>query len=109
VKPVRYHPVARAELREAVRFGEMDRPGRGAALEAAVRKVVWLIHRLPESSPAWRGLPPALEIRRARVRRYPYLVIYEVWAEQVVIVAVAHTSLRPGYWLDRILPSDLLR
>ena len=36
------------------------------------------------------------------LRRYPFQVIYrEVAGDRWLIVAVAHTSRRPGYWLDR--------
>lgn len=36
------------------------------------------------------------------LRRYPFQIIYRVVAEdQPLIVAVAHTSRRPGYWSGR--------
>lgn len=35
------------------------------------------------------------------MRRFPYQVIYRVLAETVTIIAVAHTSLEPGYWANR--------
>jgi hypothetical protein len=36
------------------------------------------------------------------VQRHPYLVIYVVIPGQLVILAVAHTSKRPGYWRRRV-------
>jgi plasmid stabilization system protein ParE len=33
--------------------------------------------------------------------RYPYQIIYRVEGNEVVIIAVAHSKRRPGYWADR--------
>lgn len=72
VKWARYHPAARDELRAAIRYGEGDRPGRGALLEAAVSHVLRRLWRLPPSAPRWPRIESPLEIRRARVKRHPY-------------------------------------
>ena len=102
MKPARYHPDAVDELRAAIRYGELDRPGRGALLEAAVNYVLRRIRRHPQSAPRWPGLQPSLEIRKARVKRHPFIVVYIVLADQIAIVAVAHTSKEPGYWRGRL-------
>jgi len=107
VKPARYHPAARDELRAAIRHGEADRPGRGARLEAAVSHVLRRLRRLPPSAPRWSDLQGPFEIRRALVKRHPYLVIYAMLPDQLVIIAIAHTSKQPGYWRDRV--ADLVR
>ena len=39
--------------------------------------------------------------RQVKMHRYPYLVIYKHPGSEVQIVAVAHTSRRPGYWAKR--------
>jgi plasmid stabilization system protein ParE len=101
VRRARYHPAARDELRGAIQFDEDEHPGRGTALEQAVRQVVRRVQVLPGSAPRWTSTLE-LEIRRAKVKRHPYLVVYMVLPEQIVILAVAHTSKTPGYWSDRI-------
>lgn len=36
------------------------------------------------------------------LKRYPFQIIYrEISDDRWLVVAVAHTSRRPGYWLDR--------
>lgn len=41
--------------------------------------------------------------RRYLLRRFPFLLIYrEQLADVIQIVAVAHTSRRPGYWKLRL-------
>ena len=34
--------------------------------------------------------------------RHPYLVVYVILPEQIVILAIAHTSKKPGYWRERV-------
>jgi hypothetical protein len=41
------------------------------------------------------------EIRRSLLRRFPYLVIYEVHPDIIDVLAVAHASRLPDYWADR--------
>ena len=42
------------------------------------------------------------EVRQARLTRFPYLVVFERKTDQTwVVLAVAHTSRRPGYWQYR--------
>jgi hypothetical protein len=35
------------------------------------------------------------------VKRFPYKIVYRERADDLYIVAIAHTSRRPGYWKDR--------
>jgi toxin ParE1/3/4 len=102
VKSARYHPAARDELRAAIRHDEAERPGRGALLEAAVSTLLRRVRRLPRSAPLWPSLPTTIEGRRVRVTRHPYLLVFAVLADYLVVIAVAHMSRRPGYWLMRV-------
>lgn len=99
---LRYHPEARAELRAAMRHGEDERPGRGMALQELVRMVERRIRKLPRSAPRWPRLAPRFDVRKAVVRRTPYLVVYIILPDQIVIVAIAHVRKKPSYWRDRI-------
>ena len=40
-------------------------------------------------------------IRRCLLKRFPYVVIYEVLSEEIVVLAVAHGNRRPEYWRHR--------
>lgn len=44
---------------------------------------------------------PAGRFRRCILRTFPYAVIFEVLPDEVLVLAVAHASRRPGYWRDR--------
>jgi len=64
--------------------------------------VVRRIQLLPQSAPRWPSIEASLEIRRAKVERHPYLVVYAVLEDQLVVLAIAHSSKQPGYWRERI-------
>jgi toxin ParE1/3/4 len=98
VKRARYHPAARDELRGAIAYDEAERPGRGAELEEAVRRVIRRIQVLPQSAPRWKHSEVRHEIRRAKVKHHPYLAVYAILSDQVVVLAIAHTRRMPGYW-----------
>ena len=41
-------------------------------------------------------------VRRRIVRRFPYSILYTLEGDEVVVLAVAHQSRRPGYWTRRV-------
>lgn len=98
--PYRYHPAAARELDEAIEHDEAELPGRGLELELQVARLVLRLRRFPASAPIWPTPIGAAEVRRAKVRRHPFLLVYAVQADELVILAVAHTK-KPGYWVTR--------
>ena len=41
-------------------------------------------------------------VRRARLKKFPLAVLYQVLSDEIYVFAVAHTSRRPGYWRSRL-------
>ena len=61
-----------------------------------------LIARICESPQMYPIIHP-LDIRQARMGRpFRYSVIYRERDDGISIIAVAHPSRKPGYWLERI-------
>ena len=48
----------------------------------------------------WAAAP--LSTRRYLLRGFPCILIYREWEGHIQIVAVAHTSRKPGYWKKRL-------
>ena len=94
-------PEAEEELREAALWYESERPGLGLALVADLDASLQGIAENPAFSPVW---PPAPRFRRALLRRFPYAVFYHLRSAGPEVVAFAHCSRRPGYWLHRLEP-----
>lgn len=69
------------------------------ALAAAFQRVEADPQSLPFSENPWPT--PGRDFRRCPVDRFPFQVIFEIRPDEVVILAIAHGSRRPGYWKRR--------
>jgi plasmid stabilization system protein ParE len=56
----------------------------------------------PESFPKLETLPDDSPYRRALLSIFRYAVVFEILSDEILVVAVAHTSREPNYWLDRL-------
>jgi len=97
---VRLLEPAQAELDEAIGWYAEQAPGLGDAFLLETPKVLKLIEQFPQ---AWH--PLTAEIRRCRLKRFPYSVVYTLDAGDILVLAVAHRHPKPGYWRNRVLPS----
>lgn len=93
------HPAAERELAEAVNWYEERSSGLGGKLYTAIDAVMLRIGRSPELYAVWQQ---SGRYRRAVISDFPYAIFYRVYEARTVVPAVAHTSRRPGYWLDRV-------
>lgn len=85
-----------AEAREA-RLWYAGRSPRSAArfmasLDRAIASVV-------EAPRRWRKRRGG--VREAPLRGYPFRIVYRLGGDELEILAVSHTSRRPGHWRDR--------
>ena len=100
---VRLHVEAERELRAAVDWYEDRRAGLGAELRGEVVTAFERITRFPLAAPIDRaGTVAAFNVRRQLVARFPYAVAYRLRADDILVVAIAHTSQAPGYWARRV-------
>jgi plasmid stabilization system protein ParE len=91
-----FHPYARAELNDGAQFYDAAAAGLGADFLNELERVVRLLTQHPEI-----GRGQGAGVRTFPARRFPYSVVYEVRADSVVILAVAHHRRAPRYWTDR--------
>lgn len=91
-----YHPEASEELIEAARFYEGKGTRLGERFLDAVEASLAMLQRNPTL-----GWADEFGRRRWLVRRFPYLIIYRLADTFLHILAVAHTSRRPWYWMSR--------
>jgi len=97
VREVIFHRLAVDELRGALQWYAERSVAAHERFRAAIFAAVDRIAANPK-------LPSPLiaHFRYVRPRRFPYLLIYEVRSDGVpFVVAIAHTSRRPGYWRNR--------
>lgn len=89
---------AQFELDEAVAWYAAQAPGLGEAFLLEALRGFDLVQRHPD---AWH--PLGGEVRRCRLARFPYGIVYADVGEVVLVLAVAHLHRRPGYWRDRLM------
>ena len=93
---VNYHQAAEEELLNEIGYLELRVPGLGRRFYAEVRRVEGLLARFPES-----GQEVVPGIRKHNLRKFPFSLIYVFEKDGLLILAVAHHSRRPRYWLPR--------
>jgi plasmid stabilization system protein ParE len=94
---IRFLSFAQQELDEAVEYYNHEVPGLGKDFVAEIRAVLERIRHFPNG---WRPLTE--NVRRCRLRRFPYGLIYAADNEEIIVIAVAHLHRRPDYWRKRL-------
>lgn len=94
---LRFLPAAEAELIRELRYFEKNaRPGTAARFQAAVEAAARMATRHPLG-----GAPSCKGTRAYKLARFPFLLIYRVRSDETLIVALAPTSRKEGYWSGR--------
>jgi plasmid stabilization system protein ParE len=93
----RFIEPAEVEADEAVAYFEQQLEGLGERFQNDLEHTVSLIIDYPLI-----GSPLTKRIRKFRLRKFRYNVVYVVVEDEIVIVAVAHHKKRPRYWRRRM-------
>lgn len=88
---------ARLEIAEAVRRYEEQRPSYGVRFWLEFKTLAKRLKAFPELYPTFgkRG------VRKAPLRRFPYLVYYRFTGEEIRILGVLHGAMDPTTAQDR--------
>lgn len=94
--PIRIEIHAEQEARDAFLW-YADRSPRAAArfeeeLDHALARIAEAPRVFPETEPG---------VRRAMFASFPYSILYAIEQAGVIVLAIAHTRRRPGYWRSR--------
>jgi len=91
-----FHPEAEAELIESAAHYEGEVPGLGRRFGRVVKEALEIIAEDPEI-----GSPLNGELRSFVVAGFPYSIIYAPDKSSLLVLAVAHSRRKPGYWRTR--------
>lgn len=90
-------PDAEYELIEgALYYARQANAELGQAFISEFERSAELLVEHPKFGAVWRGT-----VRRLPLRRFPYSIVYELRADEVRVLAVAHQRRRPGFWKGR--------
>ena len=90
-------PEAKADLLEARDWYEHQQLGLGDAFADSVDEVVARIENMPRMYAM-----VFLEVRRGKLRGFPYLIYYRVLSDRSEVIAVLHSSRDPKLWHERV-------
>ncbi len=93
--PVILSPTADREFEEAATWYH-EEAGLGERFVTQVHEALERIGRMPELHAAVH-----LDIRRIRVRRFPYHVYYRILVDRIEVIAVFHNKRNPRNWQSR--------
>lgn len=93
---LQFHPEADAEYAAAIQWYENRSVRAADRFELEVENTLQRICSSPDVFARYDEIH-----RYALIHRFPYSLVYRTFNEVVYVVAVAHGSRSPGYWLDR--------
>ncbi len=95
--PIFLRPEAQVDLLAARDWYERQRAGLGIEFAEAFEEMLARIEILPELYPA-----VLRNVRRGKLRRFPYVLYYQVLADRIEVIAILHGSRNPQVWQDRV-------
>jgi plasmid stabilization system protein ParE len=84
------------EYAEAVQYYTEHRVEVAQAFINAIEDAVYQIRESPVRYAAIDE-----DVRRCMARKFPYVVLYTIEQDYILILAVMHCSREPGYWKSR--------
>jgi hypothetical protein len=102
MRRLRILEAAAQEAAEAAAWYEGQRPGLGRDFQRAIDAALDLLEDeavplVPASGAAGRS-----GLKRLILRRFPFNIVVRETRDELILIAFAHQSRRPGYWRRRI-------
>ena len=88
-----FHPEALVEADEATAFYKEQQSNLDVRFLEALNDAISRLRRNPLNYRRIEG-----EVRKCRILRFPYGVVYRVGNDSIEVIAVMHLRRRPGYW-----------
>ena len=98
-KRVRFLPETKAEFDEAADWYEARQKGLGKDFIRKVREVVLRIAGNQRLFPTVHE-----QIRQTVIERFPYSILYQDDSQEILVIAVFHSSRNPDVWKSRVGP-----
>lgn len=93
---IRFLPAAEADLREVHEWYEAHLPGLGASFVRALDGLLLRVERAPRSRQLLAGIAGRRGVRKALIRGFPWVLLYALIDDDLVVIALSHMARRPG-------------
>ena len=91
-----FHEAAEKEFFAAIEYYESCQSGLGLRFS---EEVYAGINRIIEHPDAWTQIDS--KTRRCLINKFPFGILYLVFENNVLIIAIMHLQRKPGYWESR--------
>ncbi len=88
---------SRQDIVEAQDWYRREGPELAAAFRAELDRQLARVLRRPTQFPVARA-----DVRRAKLRRFPYSLLFRVLPEAIYVIGCFHSSRDPNIWLRRV-------
>jgi plasmid stabilization system protein ParE len=95
--PLIFLPEAEQEFKEAITWYAKQKKGLGKRFAQALKRSLKGIQATPKMHAFVID-----DVRKATMQVFPYVILYRVATDNIVIVAVFHTKRDPSVWQGRI-------
>ena len=92
-----FTPAAQTELIDAQDWYENEAPGLGRRFRVAIDGLVERMSASPRQFPV-----VFKNVRRALLRRFPYMLFFVIEGERLYVIACFHASRNPLHWQRRV-------
>jgi ParE toxin of type II toxin-antitoxin system, parDE len=92
---------AAAEMESARVYLDSQASGLGSRFLDELSHALAAIAERPLSFAGLETLPSDQAYRRARLKTFKYSLVFELVNDAIVVIALAHCSREPNYWLRR--------
>ena len=93
---INFTTLAQQEYQEAVFYFDDQSPDLADQFIEEIEEAVQLILSFPN---AWGKAGD--KQRKYILKRFPYIILYKLYEDHVIISAIAHQHRNPSYWIER--------
>ena len=100
MKPIRFHERARAEIKEIL----SDDDGHSVSESIFYRDFDFVTLNMQENPRIYQRIQAIekFEYRRAKFKTLPFVLVYRVDEDGLLVTSIYHTSRDPNHWHDRV-------
>lgn len=97
-RTIHFLHAAEIEIADAIDWYNQKEPGLGSEFRESIERAIASIDQNPLAYPVVQGSA----VRRSLAERFPFLLVFTVDKDAILIIAVFHTSRNPMIWRGRV-------
>ncbi len=92
-----FRPEAQIDVLEARDWYERQQQGLGDSFKDSLDHIIVRVETMPQMYAVVFS-----NVRRGKLRRFPYVIYYRILSDRIEVIAVLHGSRDPRLWQERV-------